>query len=166
MDIARFWRHVLMHPIRERRAFPRSTLDAIRDEIAALEKGHRAQLVFIVEAELTSGELLRGLRSRERARQVFATHGVWNTEENNGVLIYLLLADRRVEIVADRGIGAKVAHAEWQQICRTMERHFRAGEFEAGSIAGVRAVSALLARHFPDDGCARLNELPDRPQLI
>ena len=166
MELARFWRHALMHPIRERRAFPRSTLDAIQREIAAQERRHRGQVVFVVEAELTSAELWRGLASRERARQVFATRGVWNTEENNGVLIYLLLADRRVEIVADRGIHARVKEAEWQQICRMMERHFQRGEFEAGSIAGVRAVSDLLERHFPGDGSTRANELPDRPQLI
>ncbi len=166
MDLARFGRHVLMHPIRQRRAFPRSTLDAIQREIAAQEKRHRGQLAFIVEAELASSQLLRGLGSRDRARQVFAAHGVWNTEENNGVLIYILLADRRVEIVADRGIHARVKDGEWQEICRMMERHFRGGEFEAGSIAGVRAVSELLARHFPGDGSARANELPDRPELI
>ncbi|HUJ01482.1 MAG TPA: TPM domain-containing protein [Usitatibacter sp.] len=166
MDLARFGRHVLMHPIRERRAFPRATLDAIQREISAQEKRHRGQVVFIVEAELGSSQLLRGLGSRQRARQVFATHGVWNTEENNGVLIYLLLADRRVEIVADRGIHAKVKDSDWQDICRRMERDFREGRFEAGSIAGVRAVSDLLARYFPGDGSPRANELPDRPELI
>ncbi len=167
MDLARFWRHVLMHPMRERSAFPRATLDAIQREVAAQEKRHRGQVVLVVEAELTTGQLWRELSSRERAREVFAAHGVWNTEENNGVLIYLLLADRRVEIVADRGIDAKVGGSGWQEICRAMERHFRAGEFEAGSIAGVRAVSELLARHFPAQGApARANELPDRPQLI
>ncbi len=165
MDLARFWRHVLMSPTRERRAFPRATLDAIQREIATLEQGHRGQVVLVVEAELTSGELWRGVRSRERAREVFARHGVWNTEHNNGVLIYLLLADRRVEIVADRGIDAKVPQQEWQEICRMMERHFAAGRFEAGAIDGVRAVSALLARHFPGRAEGG-NELADRPVLI
>lgn len=165
MELARIWRHVTMSPARERRAFPRATLDAIQREIAALEKGHRGQVVFVVEAELTSGELWRGVGSRERAREVFARHGVWNTEDNNGVLIYLLLADRRVEIVADRGIDSKVPRQEWQEICRMMERHFAAGRFESGAIDGVRAVSALLAGHFPARGEGR-NELPDRPILM
>jgi uncharacterized membrane protein len=165
MDLRRFWRHVLMSPARERNAFARATLDAIQREVAACEKSHRGQLVFVVEAELTSGQLWRELGSRERARQVFALHGVWNTDENNGVLIYLLLADRRVEIVADRGIDAKVDRAEWEAICRMMERHFRDGRFEEGAVAGVRAVSELLVRHFPArEGGA--NELPDRPVLI
>lgn len=165
MDLRRFWRHVLMHPMRQRRAFPPAALDAIQQEIAAQEKSHRGQIVFVVEAELTSGQLWRELGSRERAREVFAADGVWNTEENNGVLIYLLLADRRVEIVADRGIHAKVDAAEWQSICRMMEQRFRDGDYPGGAIAGVRAVSELLARHFP--GRAQgANELPDRPQLI
>jgi uncharacterized membrane protein len=165
MDLRRFWRHLLMSPARERNAFPRATLDAIQREIAACERSHRGQLVFVVEAELTSGQLWRELGSRERARQVFALNGVWNTEENNGVLIYLLLADRRVEVVADRGIEAKVERAEWEAICRMMERHLRDGRFEEGAVAGVRAVSGLLARHFPArEGGA--NELPDRPVLI
>ncbi|HXZ49897.1 MAG TPA: TPM domain-containing protein [Usitatibacter sp.] len=165
MDLRRFWRHVLMNPVTERRAFPRSTLDAIQREIAALERTHRGQVLLVVEAELTSGQLWRGTGSRERARQVFAQYGAWNTEENNGILIYLLLADRRVEIVADRGIDAKVGAAEWQGVCRMMERHFRDGRYEEGAVAGVRAVSELLARHFPArEGGA--NELPDRPVLI
>lgn len=165
MDLARFWRHVRMHPIRQRRAFPPAALDAVQREIAEQEKRHRGQLVFVVEAELTTGELWREVRPRERARQVFAAQGVWNTEENDGVLIYVLLADRDVEIVADRGIDAKVGDDEWQTICRMMEGHFGAGDYTTGAIAGVRAVSELLARHFPADG-AQANELPDRPQLI
>jgi uncharacterized membrane protein len=164
MDLRRFWRHLLMSPARERLAFPRATLDAIQEEIAGHEKRHRGELVFVVEAELTSAQLWRELGSRDRAREVFAAHGVWNTEENNGVLIYLLLADRRVEIVADRGIEARVERAEWEAICRAMERHFREGRFREGAVEGVRAVSDLLARHFPGEGGA--NELPDRPLLI
>jgi uncharacterized membrane protein len=165
MDLARFWRHVLMHPIRQRRAFPPAALDAIQREVAQQEKRHRGQVVFVVEAELTTAELWRGLGSRERARQVFAAQGVWNTEENNGVLVYLLLADRRVEIIADRGIHARVPAGEWQEICRMMERHFHEGRFSEGAIAGVHAVSGLLARHFPAAG-ERVNELADRPRLI
>jgi uncharacterized membrane protein len=122
-------------------------------------------VVLVVEAELTTAQLWRELGSRERAREVFALHGVWNTEHNNGVLIYLLLADRRVEIVADRGIDARVEAAEWHAICRMMEGHFRTGAFEEGAIAGVRAVSALLARHYPGAGPGA-NELADRPLLI
>jgi uncharacterized membrane protein len=165
MELRRLWRHLLMSPARERLAFPRATLDAIQREIAAQEEAHGGQVVLVVEAELTTAQLWRELGSRERAREVFAARGVWNTEHNNGVLIYLLLADRRVEIVADRGIDARVEPAEWHGICRMMEGHFRAGRYEEGAVAGVRAASALLARHFPGGGRAP-NELPDRPLLI
>lgn len=165
MHLERFWRHVLMSPAREARCFPRRVLDAIQGEIAAQEKLHRGEICFVVEAELGSRQLWNDVSSRARAREVFAQRGVWNTEENNGALIYLLLADRRVEIVADRGIHARVAPPEWESICRMMEKHFREQRYEEGAIAGVRAVSELLARHFPAKG-ERRNELPDRPLLI
>ena len=165
MDLRRFWRHILMNPFLARRCFPPAAMDAIEREIAAQEKRHRGEIRFVVEAELTTGQLWRDLGSRDRARQVFAEHGVWNTEENTGVLIYLLLADRRVEVVADRGITARVADAEWQSICRGMEGHFHDGRFEEGAIAGIGAVSGLLALHFPARG-QNPDELSNRPLLI
>jgi uncharacterized membrane protein len=165
MDLKRFWRHALMSPAKEARDFPPATLDAIQREVALQEKRHRGEVCLVVEAELTSAQLWHDLASRDRARQVFALQGVWNTEENNGVLIYLLLADRRVEIVADRGVDSKVAAEEWQAICRAMEKHFAEGRYEEGAVSGVRAVSELLARHFPAGGQER-NELQDRPILM
>ena len=90
---------------------------------------------------------------------------IWDTEHNNGVLIYLLLADRKVEIVADRGIDASVGSAGWEKICRDMEAEFAAGRFEQGALAGIAAVSRELARHFPHDGTTR-NELPDAPVVL
>ena len=165
MELARFWRHTLMSPLAARRLFPESTLDALQARVAQCEQHHRGEIRFVIEAELHTGQLWRELSSRDRAREVFAAQGVWNTAENNGVLIYLLLADRRVEIMADRGIAARVADSEWAAICRMMETHFRDGRFEAGALAGVDAVCELLTRHFPGAG-ARPNELEDRPSLI
>ncbi len=165
MELARFWRHAAMSPQKARRSFPRATLDAVEREIAAHERRHGGEIEFVVEAELTSGQLWRELSSRHRAREIFAQRGVWNTEHNNGVLIYLLLADRRVEIVADRGIDARVGREGWERVCRAMEAHFRDGRFEQGALEGVRAVSELLARHYPAAGDGR-NELPNRPVLI
>ena len=165
MDLKRFWRHVLMSPVQAARAFPAATLDAIEREIAAHEKLHRGEVCFVVEAELTTAQLWAGLAPRDRAREVFAERGVWNTEENNGVLIYLLLADRDVEIVADRGIDARAEAGEWQRVCHMMEEHFAAGRFEEGAIAGVNAVSLLLERHFPASGEGK-DELPNRPVTI
>lgn len=165
MELARFWRHVVMNPIKAARCFPSDTMDAIQAAVAASESRHRGEVCFVVEAELDTARLWAGLGSRERAKEVFADHGVWNTEENNGVLIYVLLADRRVEIVADRGIDARAGEAEWQRICRMIEGHFRESRYREGAIAGVAAVSELLERHFPSDGSSR-NELPDRPMRI
>jgi uncharacterized membrane protein len=165
MDLKRFWRHILMRPAKAARFFPAATLDALQREIALQEQRHRGEICVVVEAELHSEQLWRDVSPRDRARELFALRGVWNTEENNGVLIYILLADRSVEIVADRGIDARAAPGEWQGICRMMEGHFAAGRYEEGALAGVRAVSELLARHFPATG-PRRNELPDRPVLI
>ncbi|MGZ5031755.1 MAG: TPM domain-containing protein [Usitatibacter sp.] len=165
MHLKRFWRHILMNPVTVARCFPATTLDAIQREVAVQEKRHRGEICFVVEAELTSGQLWRDVSSRMRAREVFALHGAWNTEENNGVLIYVLLADRRVEIVADRGIDSKVSPQEWQSICRAMEKSFAEGRYEEGAIEGARRVSELLGRHFPPAGTRR-NELGDRPVLM
>ena len=165
MELRRFFRHVAMSPLTARRAFPPATLDALQARIAQCEKGHRGEIRFVVEAELGTAQLWREVSSRDRAREVFAAQGVWNTAENNGVLIYLLLADRRVEIVADRGIDAAASPTEWEATCRMMEAHFREGRFEQGALAGIDAVGELLARHFPARGGDR-NELEDRPSLI
>jgi uncharacterized membrane protein len=165
MDLARFWRHVVMSPAGAARAFPAATLEAVQREVSAQEARHRGEVCVVVEAELSTAQLWAGLTSRERARELFAARGVWNTEENNGVLIYVMLADHKVEIVADRGIAARTGQPQWDEVCRMVEGHFAAGRFEQGLIEGVRAVSELLVRHFPGDG-SRRNELPDRPAMI
>ncbi|HUL57081.1 MAG TPA: TPM domain-containing protein [Usitatibacter sp.] len=165
MRLGRFLRHAFMHPVKAARAFPRAALDAIQREIAAQEKAHRGEICFVIEAELTTSQLWRDVHPRQRARELFASRGVWNTEENNGVLIYVLLADRRVEIVADRGISGRVEASRWQAICREMEGFFAQGRFEEGGIAGVRGVALLLEKEYPGAG-DRPNELPDRPAMI
>ena len=165
MDLGRFWKHILMSPLQARRSFGPEVLAAIEREVAAQEKRHRGEIRFVVEAELTTGQLWRGLGSRDRARQVFAEQGVWNTEENTGVLIYILLADRHVEVVADRGITARVPESEWQAVCLAMQGHFREGRYEEGAIAGIRMVSEHLSRHFPARE-ANPDELPNRPILM
>jgi len=165
MHLARFFNHVAMTPTAARRAFPDRTMDAIAAAIAESERGHRGEICFVVEAELTTAQLWRNLSPRDRAREVFAAQGVWNTEENNGVLVYVLLAERRVEIVADRGIDSRVGANEWQAICEEMHAHFRGARYEQGAVAGVRGVGALLERHFPGRLGDR-NELGDRPVLM
>jgi uncharacterized membrane protein len=165
MDLRRFWRHILMTPWQAARAFPASTLEAVKGAIAAHERRHRGEVRFVVEAELTSAQLWANLGSRARAVEVFSMLRVWDTAENTGVLVYVLLADRKVEIVADRAIAAKVEPAQWQAICRDMQASFREGRFEDGAVAGVTAISELLARHFPAAG-DNPNELPDQPVML
>ena len=138
---------------------------AIEQPIRAAESRHAGQIRFAVESALDLPHLWANLSPRQRALQVFAQLGIWDTAANNGVLIYVLLADHDVEIVADRGISARVEQAEWDEVCRLMEQHFRAGRFLEGSRAGVQAVGELLARHFPGESAA-VDELPDRPVLL
>ena len=138
---------------------------AIEEAIRASEATHHGQIRFAVEAALDVLPLLRNQSARGRAIDVFSLLRVWDTEHNNGVLIYLLLADRDVEIVADRGISSRVGQDQWERICREMEHAFREGRFEEGVLAGIRAVSAHLARHYPGQD-KRRNELPDSPVVL
>ncbi len=165
MNWKRLLRHLSTHRRALRRAFPRVAMRAIEKAIGEEERRHGGQLRFAVEASLPLGELLRGIRSRERALECFGRLRVWDTEHNSGVLIYLLLADRRVEIVADRGIHGKVGTAAWEAICGEMQQEFARGQFERGVVLGVRAISDLLAAHFPHSGDSR-NELPDKPVVL
>jgi len=165
VSIKRIGRHLIEHHWRVRRIFPPSVLARIEQAIGEHEKTHCGQVRFVVEGALDGRPLLRGQSARERALDVFSHLRIWDTAENNGVLIYLLLADRRVEIVADRGIDARVGAAGWEKICRDMEAEFAAGRFEQGVIKGIGAVSKELATHFPPRGGQR-NELPDKPVVM
>jgi uncharacterized membrane protein len=138
---------------------------AIEQAIRANEATHYGQVRFAVEAALDVVPLLRNQSARGRAIDVFSLLRVWDTAHNNGVLIYLLLADRDVEIVADRGIALRVAPDEWERICREVEQMFRDGRFEEGVLAGIRAVSRHLARHYPGQSKSS-NELPDAPVVL
>jgi len=165
MDIKRIMQHLSSGRATVRRAFPLRTLDAIERAIRAAETRHDGQIRFAVEAALDLTPLLAGQTARERAVEVFSRLRVWDTEHNNGVLIYLLLADRDVEIVADRGIHARLGTETWEAICREMEAAFRDGQFEAGVLAGIHAVGEHLARHFPPRS-GKPNEMPDRPVVL
>lgn len=165
MDLRRVARHLIAMPGAVRRAFPPAAMAAIEQAIARSETQHRGEVRFAVEAALDAPALLAGQAARARAIEVFSQLGVWDTEDNNGVLIYLLLADRDVEIVADRGIDAVVAAQEWEAICRAMEAALRRRELEPAVLAAIEAVSILLARHFPPRAGDR-NELSNRPAAI
>lgn len=161
----RFWRHVATDHVAVRRAFPRAALERIETAIATGERTHRGQVCVAIEASLPPARVLKRLTPRERALEVFGLLRVWDTEENSGVLVYLLLADRDVEIVADRGIHRIVGDAAWKSICARMEQSFAAGNYVDGVVAGVVEISKLLATHFPGAG-AGSNELSDRPVIL
>ena len=165
MGIGRIARHLVEHHWRARRVFTPAVLADIERAIQAGEATHSGQLRFVVEGALDGRPLFRNQSARGRALDTFAHLRIWDTAHNNGVLIYLLLADRDVEIVADRGIDAKVGAAGWEAICRGMEADFRRGQFKTGVIKGIEAVSRELARYFPPDAHPR-NELPDKPIVI
>ncbi len=165
MSIARILRHLLSPRWRAHTAFPPTSLQAIERAIQASERLHAGQIRFAVEAALALMPLLRGQTARERAVEVFAGLGVWDTEHNNGVLIYLLLADRDVEILADRGLHAHLGSEALERICQGMERSFRTGRFEQGVLDGIAELGAALARFYPHQGPGE-NELPDRPVIL
>jgi uncharacterized membrane protein len=165
MGIRRIGRHLLEHKWRVRRIFPPRVLSAVEQAIKAGEASHSGQVRFAVEGALDGKPLFKNQSARARALDIFSQLRVWDTAQNNGVLIYLLLADRDVEIIADRGIDAKVGAAGWENICREMEAEFKAGNFEQGVIAGIEAVSQQLALYFPKQGPGS-NELPDAPVVI
>lgn len=165
MSIKRITKHLLQHQWRAKQVFPKSVLDRIEQAIKRGEASHSGQVRFVVEGALDGAPLFRNQPARERALDLFSHLRIWDTAQNNGVLIYLLLADRDVEIVADRGIDAKVGAERWEQICRAMEAEFRSGQFERGVIGGIDAVSRELAKHFPPRGPHR-NELPDAPVVM
>lgn len=165
MNIKRILRHLVMTHWQVKRAFPRQTLIAIEQAIKAGETAHVGEIRFVVEGALDGTPLFKGQSARERAIDVFSQLRIWDTEHNNGVLIYLLLADRDVEIVADRGIHAQVGLEEWERICRTMETAFKQENYQGGVVSGIQVVTRHLMKHFPASGAGQ-NELPDKPVVL
>ena len=165
MNIQRIVKHLWVTKRQVNRAFPASTLSMIEKAIKASETAHVGEVRFAVEGALDGWPLFKGQSARERAVEVFSQLRVWDTQHNNGLLIYLLLADRAVEIVADRGIDAKVGSQEWNKVCQQMQTAFRQSNFEGGVLQGVQAVTQHLVVHFPADG-HNGNELPDKPVVL
>ncbi|SDQ42766.1 TLP18.3, Psb32 and MOLO-1 founding protein of phosphatase [Pseudoxanthomonas sp. CF385] len=150
-----------------RRLFPEDSLHRITDAIAAGERLHRGEVMFAVESNLPPSAVISGVEPRERAHEVFVRLRTWDTEANNGVLIYLLLADHRIEIVADRGLAGRVSDAQWREVCQLIETGMGEGRAEQAVLDGIAAASALLAQHFPQqDGQVDEDELPNRPHLL
>ncbi|SDI33776.1 TPM domain-containing protein [Paraburkholderia phenazinium] len=165
MVLERVLRHLLVTRWHVNRAFPADTLRAIEKAIRENHRTHVGQIRFAVEGALHIGALLEGMSAQERAIDVFSELRVWDTEHNNGVLIYLLLADHDVEIVADRGAHARINSGEWDAICRQMEAAFKLGDYRAGVLRGIEEVTALLKRHFPAQQETH-DELPSKPAVL
>lgn len=165
MNIVRLFKHLLAPPWLASRRFGRGLAAEIGAAVEIAEASQRGELRFVVEGPLPFAEVWLGRSARQRAADLFARLGVWDTEENCGVLIYVQLVDRRVEILADRGIAARVPQTEWDVICRAMESAFTAGDYRAGALAAIARAGDLLAEHFPVAG-SNPDELPDQPLII
>ncbi|KLT73159.1 hypothetical protein PL75_04440 [Neisseria arctica] len=155
----RLWQHWLHPRWRVERYFPSSELKKLSDEIGKSELTHSGEIRFVIESGYDSTDVLKGIDTRTRAWQWFGELGVWDTMSNSGVLVYVSFADHAVEIVADRGIAAKVPESEWRRVCDNMLLHFRGGDFISGLRLGLRDIGTILARHFPQQPDSDVNEL-------
>ena len=161
----RLLRHLFARSARS--VYPEASLQRIADAVHAAEQRHTGEICFAVEASLPPLAVLRGVDAQHRAQQVFAQLRVWDTHANNGVLVYLLLADRRIEIVADRGLAGRVSEAQWRGVCQLMEGALAGGEHVDAVVAGIEAIGDLLASHYPrEPGDGDIDELPNRPVML
>jgi uncharacterized membrane protein len=163
--VKRSLRHLLSTRTEAARVFPPATLEAIAEAITAGEQTHRGEVRLVVEKSLPLSAVWDGVSNRQRALALFADYGIWDTEDNCGVLLYVNLADHKVDIVADRGINRRIDPATWQAICNTMTGGFAQGRFHDATLEAIAQVNALLRQHFPSNG-ARPNELPDKPLML
>jgi uncharacterized membrane protein len=179
--IIRFFKHLVSNVWQVHHHFSANALHNIEQAIKTSESKHQGEICFIVESGLHPMEILYNKTPKKRAIELFSHYKIWDTEHNNGVLIYLLLADRDVEIVADRGIHQHVGNPAWNHICHQMELQFRRGEFEAGVLQGVADISALLETYFPNQPIEtnnkadkksgkkitkKTNEIPNAPIIL
>ncbi len=163
--IKRLFRHLFILPTTVKRHFPAAALQRIEKAIARSEFTYSGEIRFVVESHLNVEDIFKNISGRKRAVEVFSQFKIWDTEHNNGVLIYLLLADHDFEILADRGIHQRVGGVGWQVICQQMEVLFKQGQFEAGVIYGVEKIGEQLTQHYPAQG-KKINELPNAPIII
>lgn len=161
----RYWQNLTTTAFALRRAFPPPVLGAIEAAIHASESGHGGEVQFAIESALNVSELRRGVTARDQAVRAFADLGVWDTENNNGVLIYVLLAEHAIEIVADRGYRGRVTDEEWRGICTEMQQAFAAGRFREGALAAIDAVTTVIAAEYPR-AASDVDERPNRPVIL
>jgi len=165
VNLTRFLKHTFSFLSLGRNPFPQRVLHSIETTIEESEKKHGGEIRFVVENTLSPGDVLNGTTAHQRALELFSILRVWDTEHNNGVLLYLLLADKEVEIVADRGLNGRVTPDQWESVCRSMETHFRTGQFEEGTRTGLAQITHLLATHFPPP-TQKPNEISNTPVVL
>lgn len=163
--MSRLFKHLLHTPIATRRAFPPAVQEAIRAAIHDGEQRHRGEIRFVVEGDWPLTDILSRKTVRERALEVFGLTRVWDTADNTGILVYVLLCEHKVEILADRGINQALGPQVWYALCDAMTHAYAAGRFEQGSVDLIRQMHTLLTTHFPSDG-RNPNELPDLPVIL
>jgi uncharacterized membrane protein len=166
MNFLRILKHLATPDWAVRRAFPARTGEAVMAAVRAAENAHNVELRVALEGGLPIVALLRGQSSRERAIELFSMLRVWDTAHNTGVLVYVQYVDRKIEIVADRGISAQVKQEEWDRACAQITHDFAAGRFEQGALAGIVAITELLKRHVPPPPRGDRDELSDRPVIL
>jgi len=162
---ARLLRHLSATRSQARRLFPRATLQAVQACIAAGEKYHRAEIRVIVEAALPLATVWRGDSSRARAHELFSHYRIWDTEENCGILLYINVADHKLEILPDRQVGKALKREDWQAVCQTMTNGFASKNYHDSLLQALTQLNALLAQHFPDQDKHK-NQLSDRPLVL
>jgi uncharacterized membrane protein len=163
--LQRIFKHLLLWPFMVRRYFPAASMQRIAAAISSNENLHAGEICFVVESNLPILDIIRKKSAKQRAVEVFSQYQLWDTEHNNGVLIYLLLAEHDFEILADRGIHQHSGEHKWEQISREMEAYFKQGKFEAGVVYGVQEIGAQLAQHYPAQA-KKINELSNAPIII
>ncbi|MDI1298110.1 TPM domain-containing protein [Methylotenera sp.] len=163
--IKRLAKHLFIWPGMVKQYFPKESMLRIEKAIAASEKNHFGEICFVVESNLHAFDIVKKVSARKRAIEIFSKFHVWDTAQNNGVLIYLLLADHDFEIVADRDIHHHVGSEGWEQISHEMEKHFKNGDFEFGVLHGITKITEHLDRHFASDK-ENVNELSNAPIVI
>lgn len=162
--LKRLFRHSWLDADDTRRAIPDDMVQRLMQRVQASEQRHSGEVRICVEAALPASYIWRNASARERAVMMFSKLRVWDTARNNGVLIYLLLAERAIEIVADRGLNEKVSAAQWQTVAQHMAGAFAQNQYENGLTQALEEVSALLVQHYAvPTGSVRTNELPDAP---
>lgn len=163
--MSRLLKHLLHTPFTTRRAFPASLQETLRQLVAEGEQTHRGEIRFVVEGDWPLLDVLGKKTTRERALEVFGQARVWDTHENTGLLVYVLLCEHKVEILADRGLHAAAGSGTWESLCAELSAAYQGGRFEEGSVTLLRQLNTLLRGHFPAEN-GNPNELPDMPIVL